>query len=281
MNILRIPGINYVASTIKDFLIQVLKTGPVPNHISLVMDGNRRYAKKTHQEIGEGHNAGFDAMSSTLETCYKVGINTVTVFAFSIENFKRPVYQVEQLMEIAKSRLVQICDNGDLAEQYGVKVKILGDRSLLPPDVQEVCQRAEKLTEKNSKVRLNVCFPYTSRDDITQAIRTMVAQAEAHELDPDSIDEKQLECHMYLGDNPPMDILIRSSGVERFSDFMLWQSTEGAMIEFVDTLWPEFNFWTLYKILLKWSFKRVSETREEEEEDDQPCTDSQEPKKLK
>lgn len=260
MDILRIPGASYVAYKIKDFLIEVLKTGPVPSHISIVMDGNRRFARKNHQEIVEGHNAGFDTMSSTLETCYKAGVNTVTVFAFSIENFKRPAYQVNQLMDIAKRRLVQICENGDLAQQYGVRVKIIGNRQLLPDDIKQVCDKAEAMTKKNNKVCLNICFPYTSRDDIVHSIRTTVAKVENHELDADSIDEQTLESNMYLGESPPVDILIRSSGVERLSDFMLWQTTDPSgdiTIEFVDNLWPEFNFWHLYKILLRWSFHRV------------------------
>jgi ditrans,polycis-polyprenyl diphosphate synthase len=259
MDILRIPGASYMALKVKDFLIQVLKTGPVPKHISIVMDGNRRYARKNHKEIVEGHNAGFDTMSSTLETCYKAGINTVTVFAFSIENFKRPTYQVNQLMDIAKQRLIQICENGELAEQYGVRVRVIGNRALLPDDVRDVCEKVEDLTKNNNQVCLNICFPYTSRDDIAQAIRKTVAKVENNELDADSVDEQILESNMYLGESPPVDMLIRSSGVERFSDFMLWQSTnsDGITIEFVETLWPEFNFWTLYKILLKWSLQKV------------------------
>lgn len=271
------PGFQYVQSFGKDFLARILRAGQVPKHIAFVMDGNRRYAKRRNQETREGHNAGFESLSHILELCYNVGVECVTIFAFSIENFKRSPYEVHNLMELTKARLEQICERGDLAEQYGIKVKILGDTKLLKPDVQEVIERTIKITENNTKYALsscwysihhltvlsfffsravlNVCFPYTSRDDLTTAVQRTVHSAGKGSLDPSQISEETLESNMYLAGTPKLDILIRTSGVERLSDFMLWQAHErGTMIEFIPTLWPEFSPWDMFWIIIKWGY---------------------------
>lgn len=145
------PGSQYVQHLGKEAMANILKAGRVPRHIAFVMDGNRRYAKLHNQETREGHNAGFESLSQILELCYNLGVECVTIFAFSIENFKRSPYEVNNLMELTKARLEQICERGDLAEQYGIRVKILGDTKLLRPDVLEVIERTTKITENNSK----------------------------------------------------------------------------------------------------------------------------------
>ncbi|ANB12157.1 Rer2p [Sugiyamaella lignohabitans] len=257
MNIISgFPGVEYLVKRTKTFLCHVLRTGPVPGHVAIVMDGNRRFAKKRHQETWEGHNAGFETLASVLEFCYELGVQAVTVFAFSIENFKRPAYEVDALMKIVKDKLIQVCENGDLADQYGLRIRVIGNRSLLPPDVIEVAEKAEKLTRNNTKAVLNICFPYTSRDDVTNSIRRIVTRAEKGLIDPDSIDEDTIASNMYTGSCPPLDILIRTSGVERFSDFMLWESQHYTMIEFVNILWPDFNCWHMFKAILKWGLQK-------------------------
>lgn len=205
------------------------------------------------QETREGHNKGFDTMLEVLEFCYQLGVEAVTVFAFSIENFKRPAREVDNLMALAKARLLQIVEHGDLADQYGIRVRVLGDISLLPEDVADVCRQVMDITKNNRNATLNICCPYTSRDDMARAIRMLAEEAETGKLDPTSIDEAALESHMYTRDSPPMDILIRTSGMERFSDFMLWQSHDGAMVVFEDVLWPDFTVFRLYRTFLRWS----------------------------
>jgi ditrans,polycis-polyprenyl diphosphate synthase len=267
----RFPGLPYLVSIVKKGLTNILKTGPVPKHIAFVMDGNRRYAKRRKQEVREGHNAGFEALASILELCYNAGVEVVTVFAFSIENFNRTAYEVESLMEIAKSKLSQLCEHGELAQQYGVRIRIIGDKARLPKDVLKVANRAENMTKDNTKATLNICFPYTSRDEIASSIRSVVSETKKGHINSSDINEQTLDEHMYLKDSPPLDILVRSSGVERLSDFMLWQCHQNTSIYFISKLWPEINFTDMFMILLKWSLNRATEQdelQEEEEEED-------------
>lgn len=252
----RIPGLEHVLTLGKHGLVKLLRAGPVPKHVAFCMDGNRRFARKRKQESREGHNAGFDTLSGILEFSYQLGIQTITVFAFSIENFKRSEKEVNNLMEIARTRLLQICENGELADQYGVKVQVLGNRKLLPKDVYDISERVMEMTKNNTRAVLNICCPYTSQDDITSAIKNMVNQAEAGNLDPETIDEAILERNMVTHDSPTLDILIRTSGVERFSDFMLWETKQNTMIEFIPKLWPEFTCWDYFLLLLKWGSRR-------------------------
>lgn len=252
-----LPGIQGVLSWGKTCVARILATGPVPRHVAFVMDGNRRYARERQLETREGHSKGFESLAQILELCYDAGVEDVTVFAFSIENFKRTPREVESLMEIAKERLTQICESGELAEQYGIRIRVLGNRSLLRKDVAELFDKAQTMTKGHTRATLNICFPYTSRDDIAHGIRGVVRDAEKGLVEPCDITEQTLASHMYTGNSPPLDILIRTSGVCRFSDFMLWESHQGAHIEFVDTLWPDFGVWRMLAILLKWSWRKA------------------------
>ncbi|KAJ5133729.1 Dehydrodolichyl diphosphate synthase complex subunit [Penicillium atrosanguineum] len=138
------------------------------------MDGNRRFARSHGIETVEGHNLGFEALARILEVCYKSGVKVVTIYAFSIENFKRSKFEVDALMDMAKVKLSQMAQHGDLLDRYGAKVRVLGRLDLLKPDVLAAVNKAVDLTSRNGDRVLNICFPYTSRDEITTAIRDTV-----------------------------------------------------------------------------------------------------------
>lgn len=244
-----------VLATTKKLVAKCLQTGPVPQHVGFVMDGNRRYAKNHHIELKEGHNAGFESMAQILELCYDSGVRSATVFAFSIENFKRSKHEVDWLMELAKERFTQMAAQGELAEKYGVRIRVLGDRSLLPADVLEVLLEAEDRTKRNKRAVLNICFPYTARHEMAHAMKSIVKQSQKR---PVTVDVQAIEDHLYTGGQPPLDLLVRTSGVYRLSDFLLWQvSTKGVVVEFVDALWPEFTPLSMAWILLKFSFRKA------------------------
>ncbi|EXJ82216.1 undecaprenyl diphosphate synthase [Capronia epimyces CBS 606.96] len=381
------PPAEWVLSQLRELLIGALRQGPVPKHVAFVMDGNRRFAKKNRIETVEGHNLGFEALAKILEVCYKSGVTHVTIYAFSIENFKRSKYEVDALMDMAKIKLRQLVEHGDLLDRYGARIRILGQRELIKPDVLEVVDQAVKMTSGNGNCVLNVCFPYTSREEITSAIRdtvdefsrpiprdvadkertrpfkeeriahtirshqfsqhtstdsdsTFLHAPELHSpsssttslssysqdaseqdlssmststtLQPDgysdtttspseptstSSGEKQLphhknqtsptpaskasrehgqvknpspnstypspelitpdtlSSHMYNAGDPPVDLLVRTSGVSRLSDFLLWQCHQDTQIVFLDVLWPDFDLWSFLPVLWEWQWR--------------------------
>ncbi|KAI5958698.1 RER2 [Candida pseudojiufengensis] len=249
------PGYTQILTTGKKLFGKIIQAGPVPQHVGIIMDGNRRFAKSHKIEIKEGHNMGFDTMANILELLYESGVKSATVYAFSIENFNRSSYEVKWLMDLAKSKFTQINQNGLLCEDYGVKIKILGNLKLLSPDVLKILKETEEITKNNTRAVLNVCFPYTSRDEITNSIKKIVVKSINDE--PFQINEESIEENLYTGDSPPLDLLVRTSGTYRLSDFLLWQAVSpDCSVVFTEKLWPEFKPWDMLKILLNWSFNK-------------------------
>ncbi|CRG84763.1 prenyltransferase, putative [Talaromyces islandicus] len=341
------PPVEFVVNRVKELLIGALRQGPIPQHIAFVMDGNRRFARTHGIETIEGHHLGFEALVRILEVCYKSGVKVVTIYAFSIENFNRSQFEVNGLMDMVNVKLAQLSQHGDILDRYGACIRFLGRKDLLRPDVVAAVDRAVEVTSRNGDRVLNICCPYTSRDEMVGAIRRTVVdyttpgnkartpfseshitsniraqalvtkiqdkkdesdsisadsqddenafardrsepkgcdspssfsssttlhlggQTEDHSgkgsplsrpIDadgsgfpsPESITVQTLSDHMYTKGNPPVDILIRTSGVERLSDFMLWQSHENTEIVFLDVLWPEFDLWQFLPVLWKW-----------------------------
>lgn len=250
------PGYKQVLTAAKKVFGNIIRTGPTPRNVGIIMDGNRRYAKSQKIELKEGHNMGFESMANILEVLYESGVQCATVYAFSIENFKRLSYEVKWLMDLAKLKMQQISQHGDLCEQYGIKIKILGNTKLLPLDVQEILFKTEEMTKNNTRAVLNVCFPYTSRDEITNAIKCVVSNA-MDEGGDYVIDEDTINQFLYTADSPPLDLLVRTSGTYRLSDFLLWQCVSpDCSIVFVDKLWPEFKPWDMCMLLINWSYNK-------------------------
>lgn len=240
--------------TIKRAVGLLIRQGPVPKHVGIIMDGNRRFAKTHKLEIKEGHSLGFELMAQILELLYECGIECATVYAFSIENFKRSLYEVSWLMELAKNKLQQIVENGELCSKYGIRVRVIGNLDLLPDDVRKVLERAESLTKDNKRAMLNVCFPYTLREEMATLIKRTV---EDSLQDGIVIDETAIDNHLYTNECPPLELLVRTSGTYRLLDFLLWQCVlPQCAVVFVDKLWPEIRPWDMVKILLTWSFNK-------------------------
>ncbi|EGV63983.1 cis-prenyltransferase [Yamadazyma tenuis] len=249
------PGYNWLLTKVKKSFGAVVREGPIPRHVGIIMDGNRRYARTHNIELKEGHSLGFESMASVLELLYECGVEHATVYAFSIENFKRSSYEVKWLMDLAKSKFKQVTQHGELCEEYGVRIRILGNTALLPPDVRKVLNETEQITKNNKRATLNVCFPYTSRDEITHSIKCIVN--ESIKQNDFIIDQSTIDKFLYTRDSPPLDLMIRTSGTYRLSDFLLWQvvSSDCAVV-MVETLWPEFTPYHMAKILLNWGFNK-------------------------
>jgi len=248
-----------VSSAFQRGLIRVLASGPVPQHIAFVMDGNRRYARQRNMAIKQGHTDGFNALRQMLEICLRLGVKCVTVFAFSIENFKRSGDEVDALMELAEAKLLELTKHGEMLDEYGVRLNVLGRIEMLPENVRKNVHIAQEMTKKNDKAILNLCMPYTSRDEIATAVQSAVQEKVASGLDgvEHTITEEDLERYMMtnLAGSPPLDILIRSSGVKRLSDFLMWQASENVQLHFIPTYWPDVGFWDLFPVILDYQAK--------------------------
>ncbi|BFZ09403.1 hypothetical protein BsWGS_12442 [Bradybaena similaris] len=227
----------------------VLTTGPVPQHVAIIMDGNRRFAAKKSLAKSEGHVKGFDKLAETLEWCLDLGIQEVTVYAFSIENFKRSADEVSCLMELSRQKFAKLLQEKDLIQQNGVCVRIIGNISLLPKDLQELLAEAVCMSAHNKRAILNVCFAYTARDDMCMAMRELAKGVKEGSIRQSDISESLFEKCLYTCHSRNVDLLIRTSGEVRLSDFLLWEGSFSCLA-FVKVLWPEFSIWHLYAAIL-------------------------------
>ncbi|KAJ1663506.1 hypothetical protein EV178_004910 [Coemansia sp. RSA 1646] len=233
-------------------LVLIVKQGPIPGHIAFIMDGNRRYARKSHMEkVSGGHFAGFKKLSTVLEWCKELGISNVSVFAFAINNFNRSSEEVSALMDLAEEKLIELANRSISENNRYLRIRVAGNMDLLPERVVKSAKYAEEVTKDANVMTLNVCFPYSATDEISSAIGKVVEDVEAGVLKASSIDESALEKRLKIP-GPDLDILVRTSGEIRFSNYMLWQSAKMAYIQFVDVYWPEFSFFHMFKVLVSW-----------------------------
>lgn len=230
---------------------RILKSGPVPKHVAIIMDGNRRFAQKNSMDRAEGHLKGFDKLAETLEWCLDLGIMEVTVYAFSIENFKRSKEEVDCLMELAHQKFTRLLQEKDLIQKHNVCVRVLGNLHLLPIDIQKLVAEVVNISKNNTRAILNVCFSYTSRDEICTAMKEVAEGVERGLLKPSDISEELLEKCLYTCKSHDPDLLIRTSGEVRLSDFLLWQSSF-SVLSFIKVLWPDFSVWHLYAAILQY-----------------------------
>ncbi|PWA20622.1 hypothetical protein CCH79_00011549, partial [Gambusia affinis] len=200
-----------------------LTAGPMPKHVAFIMDGNRRFARKKKLERHDGHMQGFNKLAETLRWCKHLNIPEVTVYAFSIENFKRSKEEVDGLLDLARQKFERLLEEQENLEKHGVCIRVLGDLNMLPLDLQQVIAKAVVMTKNHNKCFLNVCFAYTSRYEITNAVREMAWGVEQGLIKASDVSEALLSECLYSSNSPNPDLLIRTSGEVRLSDFLLWQ----------------------------------------------------------
>jgi undecaprenyl diphosphate synthase len=203
---------------------------PIPHHIAIVMDGNGRWATKRFLPRVAGHKKGVDALRTCARHCGDIGVKVLTVFAFSSENWSRPAEEVSGLMELLAAALSREVPK---LNAEGVRIHFIGDRSALSDKVRAGLASAEALTAANTRLVLNICFNYGGRWDIAQAAARLAARGEA-------ITEQSLDRAMALSHVPDPDLVIRTGGELRISNFLLWQAAYSELY-FTDKLWPEFD----------------------------------------
>ena len=201
------------------------------------MDGNGRWANQRGMPRAVGHERGVEALRRTVEAAQKINLKTLTVYSFSTENWRRPVYEVNALFGLLKSYIKR--DLKRLVEE-GVRVKILGTRHGLPPDILTLVKQAEAETADNRKFNLCIAFNYGGREELLRAAKAMAKKVVSDNLDPDAIDEAGFAEFLDTGGLPDPDILIRTSGEYRLSNFLIWQAAYSELI-FLDVLWPDFG----------------------------------------
>lgn len=216
-----------------DFRVSAALPPAVPRHVAIVMDGNGRWAKKRFMPRFFGHKQGVDALVRTVLSCADRGIEYLTVFAFSSENWKRPTEEVSGLMGLVLVAVAKYL--GKLASQ-GVRIRIVGDRSQVSDKLRQAWEEAETKTQHNTRITLSVAFNYGGRWDIVQACKKAIAAG----IDPESLDEATLNSFMAMSHTPELDLFIRTGGEVRISNFLLWQAAYSEFV-FSDCLWPEFG----------------------------------------
>jgi undecaprenyl diphosphate synthase len=212
-------------------------TSRLPNHIALIMDGNGRWAQARGQERGEGHRAGVEALRRIVKESSDLGVHHLTVFSFSTENWGRPRTEVSLLMSLLERYI-----ESDLADLHseGVRVRVIGRREGLSKKICSLIDRAESLTANNNRLFLQIAFNYGGREELADAASRLARRAANGTLDPELINADVLAGELLTAGMPNPDLIIRTSGESRLSNFMLWQSAY-AELYFTDVLWPDFS----------------------------------------
>ena len=209
----------------------------VPQHVAIIMDGNNRFAQKNQMQKGDGHREGKNTLDPIVEHCKDVGVSALTVFAFSSENWNRPQFEVDSLMRLLEETIHEQLPR---MAQFNIALRFIGDRSRLSTELRELMQFAEQQTESNDSMTLTIAISYGGMWDMAHAAKCIAQDVVDGKLQTDQINVDLFDKYVSLNDLPAVDLLIRTGGDYRLSNFLLWQ-TAYAELYFTDTLWPEFN----------------------------------------
>lgn len=229
-------------------LLDKINVEKLPSHLAIIMDGNGRWAKQKGMMRVFGHENGTKAVKAAVETCARLGISHLTLYAFSTENWNRPKMEVDTLMNLLikslKSEMKSLIDND-------IKLNTIGTMSKLPKVVQKHLLDVIEKTKNNKRMTLTVALSYGSREEIVSAIKTISDKVKNNIISIDNIDDSILNQHLYTHNMPDVDLLIRTSGEHRISNFLLWQIAY-AELYFTDVLWPDFNEEHLYEAIISY-----------------------------
>jgi undecaprenyl diphosphate synthase len=230
----------------EDLLAKIRLGGAVPQHVAIIMDGNGRWARERHLPRPFGHRAGMKAVRETVEGAIEGGLEVLTLFAFSEENWQRPPTEISALMDLLEEYIA--AEVGELREQ-GVRVYVLGDRSRLAPGARAAVERIERETQDGTRLTLNLCISYSSRAEIARAARLLAEEVLRGTKKLEDLDEGALQEKLYTAPWRDPDLLIRTSGEQRLSNFLLWQLAYTELY-ITPVLWPDFTRRELYEAVL-------------------------------
>jgi tritrans,polycis-undecaprenyl-diphosphate synthase [geranylgeranyl-diphosphate specific] len=237
----------------KVLMDEIRKSSP-PRHLGIITDGNRRFAKSLGMEINEGHVLGKNKLEEVLDWSREIGIKIVTVYGFSTENFKRDKVEVSFLMELIENALKGLI-NDERIFRNEIRVKVIGDMSSLPKSLVESARRIEEKTEKFEKFRLNIAVGYGGRAEIIEAVKKIVNEALQGKINISDITEERFRSYLYDSTMPDPDLILRTSGEERVSNFLLWQSAYSELY-FSDVNWPELKKIDFLRAILSYQMRK-------------------------
>jgi tritrans,polycis-undecaprenyl-diphosphate synthase [geranylgeranyl-diphosphate specific] len=223
------------------WLWRQVDNGDKPEHIAIILDGNRRWASEKVMGPWLGHEKGAEKVEQLLDWCLKLDVKSVTLYAFSTENFRRSGAEVKEIMRIAEERFRKILTDGRIQTDK-IRVKVIGRVNLLPESLRDLITEVEKATQDYDGHFLNFAFAYGGRAEIVDAAKKIAEEVHEGKLDPEKVDEKTFEQYLYTSHMPNQDpdLIIRTSGEERLSGFLLWQSAYSELC-FLDVYWPDFR----------------------------------------
>lgn len=220
------------------YITRGLDPEKMPKHVAIIMDGNRRYSKlQGNIDVVKGHEIGVDTLEKVLDWSIELGIEIITVYAFSTENFNRPKHEVEGLMNLFVKNFKRLVDHEKI-HRNEVKVKVVGRTELIPESVREAIKEAEDATAKYDKRLFNIAIGYDGRLEIIDSFKKIIKEVQAGNITIDDVDEELVSKNLYTGGLADPNLIIRTSGEERLSGFLLWQSSYSELY-FCETLWPE------------------------------------------
>jgi len=227
--------------TYESKLDKEVRAEPIPKHIAIIMDGNRRYAQEVlNAEPIEGHKLGKDKLRDVLHWCLDIGVSCLTVYAFSTENFNREQSEVDGIMKLLEEALYEFADDPDV-HKHKVRINVIGDRDLLPENVLTAMAVAEEKTGHYQDNILNMAIAYGGRQDIVNAVRSISQKVKNGEIDVEDIDEEMMSNYISTNGIPDPELVLRTSGEIRISNFLLWQMAYSELY-FTDIYWPGFRY---------------------------------------
>ena len=242
-------------------ILEKIDKNNLPKHVAIIMDGNGRWAKSRGEERTFGHKSGVTSVRNAISACDKVGIEYLTLYTFSTENWNRPSDEVNTLMSLLSETLLEEAEE---LFSKGIRLHVIGEIEKLPYLVKEQLLNVVDLTKNNTKSNLVLALSYGSQREILNAVKEIAQEVKEGKISTEDIDEKLFENHLYTKDLPPVDLLIRTSGEVRISNFLLWQIAY-AELQFLDIFWPDFQEDHFYKCIINYQNKegRFGKTSEQ------------------
>ena len=226
-----------MSATVHNTLINKIDYSNIPNHVAIIMDGNGRWARKLNKERFFGHNTGVNSVRESLDISIELGIKTLTLYAFSIENWKRPKNEVNALMSLLSNTIDKELTN---IQENNIKLNVIGNLDLLPKNTRDKLLNGVKKTKNNDGLNLNLAVSYGAKQEMIRAVKLISDKVKKNIISQENIDEDTINEHLYTRNSKNVDLLIRTGGEYRISNFLLWQISY-AELNFQDVLWPDFK----------------------------------------